>query len=100
MIKRHIFDSIINDFFKGKVIIIYGARQVGKTTLINQILKKFGTDSIYVNCDEPYYARELSNKSSAELNMIFEDKKPWNNKSGNNGKQPQYIKCHQTVIYK
>jgi predicted AAA+ superfamily ATPase len=75
MIKRHIFDSIINDFFKGKVIIIYGARQVGKTTLINQILKKFGTDSIYVNCDEPYYARELSNKSSAELNMIFEDKK-------------------------
>lgn len=36
-IKRQIELQIQNDFFKGKVILILGARQVGKSTLINML---------------------------------------------------------------
>ena len=34
-----------------KVIIIYGARQVGKTTLVKQLLQTFPNKSVYYNCD-------------------------------------------------
>jgi len=37
MIKREIQGRIASRLFAGKVIIIYGARQVGKTTLIRSI---------------------------------------------------------------
>jgi len=39
--------------FKGKVVAIYGARQVGKTTLIRDTLAKYPEQSLYLNCDEP-----------------------------------------------
>jgi hypothetical protein len=41
MIQRTIQSQIENCFFKGKAVIIYGARQVGKTTLIQEIQKKY-----------------------------------------------------------
>lgn len=44
-IQRQIASQIINDFFKGKIIIILGARQVGKTTLIKSITSKL-TDPV------------------------------------------------------
>lgn len=34
MIHREISNQIMNDFNKGKVIVILGARQVGKTTVM------------------------------------------------------------------
>jgi predicted AAA+ superfamily ATPase len=37
MVRRTIQDTIEQSLFKGKAIIIYGARQVGKTTLIMAI---------------------------------------------------------------
>lgn len=40
-IKRTIEDSLKKDFFKGKIIILTGPRQVGKTTLINHILESY-----------------------------------------------------------
>ncbi len=54
IIKRTLFDSVMkrlqyrND---KKIIIIYGARQVGKTTLVKQILSKAKMKSEYFNCD-------------------------------------------------
>ena len=38
MIKRELQQIIEQQLFKGKVIIIYGPRRVGKTTLAKQIL--------------------------------------------------------------
>ena len=39
MYKRTLIDIISNNLYKGKIIILYGARQVGKTTLLKQILE-------------------------------------------------------------
>jgi len=49
-IDREIQDHIQNSLFKGKIIILYGARRVGKTTLVKQILKEY-PDSKYINCE-------------------------------------------------
>ncbi|PJB17751.1 ATPase, partial [Candidatus Falkowbacteria bacterium CG_4_9_14_3_um_filter_38_19] len=39
MLNRLIKEQIKGKLFKGKVVILYGARQVGKTTLVKEILK-------------------------------------------------------------
>jgi len=71
MIKRTIQDAIEKSLFKGKAIIIYGARQVGKTTLIRAIQEKSAVPSVYLNCDEPDVRRSLSDKTSTELKMLI-----------------------------
>jgi predicted AAA+ superfamily ATPase len=50
-INRDIEDNIRNWLFKGKIIILYGARQVGKTTLAKKLLKEYGSASDYFNCE-------------------------------------------------
>ena len=50
MLKRLISDKIKKSLFKGKVVILYGARQVGKTTLVKKILQEY-KDSRYLNCE-------------------------------------------------
>lgn len=52
MIKREIEDSIISSCFKGKIILLSGARQVGKTTLLKEVLRKINVPSVWLNCDE------------------------------------------------
>lgn len=52
-IHRTIEANIKSHFFKDKAIIIYGARQVGKSTLVKQILTDHQNLSTrYFNCDE------------------------------------------------
>ena len=43
---------------KGKIIILYGARQVGKTTLVKHILRKFNQQGLYLTCDR-VHVRQL-----------------------------------------
>lgn len=50
-IPRLIEKRVKDRLFKGKIIVIYGARQVGKTTLVKNIIKDFGEDARYVNCE-------------------------------------------------
>lgn len=54
MINRTIFKTVlkrINDKNDNKIVIIYGARQVGKTTLVKQLLSQTTMPSEYFNCD-------------------------------------------------
>ncbi len=60
--------------FKGKVIILYGARQVGKTTLIRALQEKYPNESLYLNCDEPDIRSALSEKTSTELRLLLGNK--------------------------
>ena len=70
-IKREIQDSVTAKLFKGRAVIIYGARQVGKTTLIKKIQDKYDHSSRYLNCDEPDIRESLTNKSSTELRELI-----------------------------
>ncbi len=75
IIKRKIQDNIEKALFKGKVVIIYGARQVGKTTLVKEIVEKFGDDSSFYSCDEIDIRQALTDKTSTELRDFLGDKK-------------------------
>ena len=63
MITRILQNRIVSCFFKGKAVILYGARQVGKTTLIREIQKGYTGESLYINCDEPDLRAALTNAS-------------------------------------
>jgi len=75
IIKRTIQDRIENNLFKGKIIIIYGARRVGKTTLVKEIQNKYKNDANYFNCDEKDVRKALTDKTSTELKAFLGDKK-------------------------
>lgn len=75
MVKRYLEEKIREKLFKKKVIIIFGARQVGKTTLVKNILKEFQEDGEYLNCDEPDIRRNLTDKTSTELKAFIGNKK-------------------------
>lgn len=55
MYKRLLKDSILLNLFKGKAIVITGARQTGKTTLSSELVadSKDKKDAIFFNCDNP-----------------------------------------------
>jgi len=65
MIKRELQQSIEQQLFKGKVIIIYGPRRVGKTTLAKQILSNHENNR-YINCEllENKMALESTNSTA------------------------------------
>lgn len=50
---RSIEKSFKESLFKGKVVILYGARQVGKTTLVKKVLNESNVQSAYFQCDIP-----------------------------------------------
>ncbi len=70
MINRKLEKSIINHLFRGKAIIIYGARQVGKTTLTRYIIKKSGYKALWLNCDELDTRELLKNSNATKLKNI------------------------------
>jgi len=74
MIPRDIEKNINERLFKGKAIIIYGARRTGKTTLVKKIKKQFN-NSLYLNCDEIDIRQRLSNRTSTELSLLIGDSK-------------------------
>ena len=51
ILPRLLQTQIQNNLFKGKAIILYGARQTGKTTLVKEIIKNYQGDARYLNCE-------------------------------------------------
>lgn len=75
MINRSLQTQIEQKLGDGKAIIMYGSRQVGKTTLIQAIAKSSNREVVYYNGDEPDDRQELTNASSTQLrNLIGENK--------------------------
>ncbi len=70
IVPRDIYNNIKAKLFKNKVIIIYGARQTGKTTLVNMLKEEF-PDSLMLNCDEIDVRQKLGNKTSTELATLI-----------------------------
>ena len=74
MITRKLEDLIVNKLFNGKAIILLGARQTGKTTLLQKITKT-QNDVLWINADEPDTTALLENATSSRLKTIFSGKK-------------------------
>ncbi len=75
MFKRLILAPLQDDFFKKKVIVLVGPRQVGKTTLLRQVINKFEQNTVlFLNCDEPETLNLLENVSSTELKNLIGNK--------------------------
>lgn len=66
MIIRDIQTRVEEVLKQGMVAIVYGARQVGKTTLAKQVAVKYN-NSLYLNCDDPTVVTSLTSKSAREL---------------------------------
>lgn len=70
-IKRIVQEQIEKVLFKGRIIILYGARQVGKTTLVKKIIDNVPESSLFLNCDEPDVREALTDKTSTELKQFI-----------------------------
>ena len=71
MIQRKLNKLIENQLYKGKAIILIGARQVGKTTLLNHLVQECDLSTLMMNCDEPESRAVLSDTNVAKLNMLI-----------------------------
>ena len=63
---RTIFNDLYENLGKKPILVLYGARQVGKTTLIKSIMTKF-TNPLYLQGDDPKNALLLEYRSAKEL---------------------------------
>jgi predicted AAA+ superfamily ATPase len=70
MFTRELYPVILDQCFKGKAIILFGARQVGKTTLLRQVIQTAQTEVQYLNCDEPQVVEALTNRNLRELVLL------------------------------
>lgn len=70
MIDRLLTSSILSDLPRRKVIVIYGARQVGKTTLASRLFPSGGR-VLSLNCDNYDDALLLSRRTSTELRALL-----------------------------
>jgi hypothetical protein len=73
MVNRILKDSLTDQLFKGKAIILYGPRQVGKTTLLLSLLDELKQKKKFLNCDEPDIRKELTEASSTQLKNLIGD---------------------------
>ncbi len=55
-----------------KVIILYGARRTGKTTLLNEIVKSQPGKKLIINADEKKYVDVLSSRDLNKLRLLLE----------------------------
>ena len=75
-INRSIEERIKSHLFRGKAIVVYGARQVGKTTMVRKILSDSAISAKYINCDEADQRRLLLEaETSSALKQILGDSK-------------------------
>ena len=71
IIKRALQEKINARFFQGKAILLFGARQVGKTTLMQEVLKQYDSDQVlYLNGDESDVREILANTTSTRLKAL------------------------------
>ena len=71
MIKRLLFETLTKNLRNGKVIVLTGPRQVGKTTLLKQVQMAFAGSSIWLNCDEPDIRQQLTNVTSSQIRALI-----------------------------
>jgi predicted AAA+ superfamily ATPase len=75
MIVRSLENQIKEKLFKRKAILLFGPRQVGKTTLIKKIVAEMGIPIRWFNGDEPDMRLALTNITSTQFGALTGDAK-------------------------
>jgi predicted AAA+ superfamily ATPase len=75
MFKRILETQIKKDFFSGKIIVLVGARQTGKTTLSLELIKDSAGSVKFFNGDNPTDRDSLSNRDFDFLKNLIGDAK-------------------------
>jgi predicted AAA+ superfamily ATPase len=76
MVSRILQEEIEKNLFKKKIILVIGARQIGKTTLLKEIMKGCKEKSLWLNADESDIRIMLENATtSTQLLQLFGDAK-------------------------
>lgn len=75
MVKRELEQLIRKYLFKGKTVIVFGARQVGKTTLVEHLTQQFHDKTLFLNGDETDVRELLSNLNSTRLKPVIGENK-------------------------
>ncbi len=70
-IKRALTTHIGQRLFKGKAILLFGPRQVGKSTLANELMLETNLPWLYLNGDEADVREQVSNTTSTRLKALF-----------------------------
>jgi predicted AAA+ superfamily ATPase len=69
-IVRELRDHVENDFFKGKIIVLLGARQVGKTTLIRMLPSCDAHSTLWLDGENADVQQLLKNANIERLKQI------------------------------
>lgn len=72
MIPRDLTQKIIETITRrNKIVLLYGPRQVGKTTLINEIIRKLPYRSLRINADQIKYRDVLSSRDLSKMKGLI-----------------------------
>jgi len=72
-IKRIIQHNLTESFGKyNKIVLVFGARQTGKTTLCNQILDGMDNKILKINGDEIKYTELFSSRDFSKMNLLLD----------------------------
>lgn len=75
MIQRQISEQIESKLFKGKAILVSGARQVGKTTMLKAMLEKYSGNILSLNGDDVTVQDLLNRPNTQQLKQIIGNNK-------------------------
>lgn len=73
MIEREIVKSIRSELRPQKVMLVYGARRVGKTVLINRIAEDYQGKVSILNGEDQTTAALLANRTASNFRHLFSD---------------------------
>lgn len=72
MIVRKQLDYAIERLFRGKAFIVFGPRQTGKTTFVEQLLIKVNKKTLYLNGDDADTRENLAKPNAVQLRQMLE----------------------------
>ena len=71
LIKRLLLAQLQSALTPGKVLVLYGPRQVGKTTLVQEMLTNVSRSYQYINADELVYREALASQDRRTLGDLL-----------------------------
>ena len=74
-ISRIIAEDVSRKFFKGKVIVVYGPRQSGKTTLVKELLRERAVPPVFLNGDDDLDVHYFDTVTASRWTQLMGEKK-------------------------